>query len=195
MRIAVCVPSDDTVKTHFAFSMWGLLQYHPETLRIVNARSSLIPASRYILARDALSQGADALFFVDTDLCFPEDALQRLVEHDRPIVGATYVVRRPPVHRLEGVGVERIRPDSTGLVKMKKMPIGFSLIRREVFEKIPEPWFPVAWVQDTRSFIGEDHAFCELARAAGYDLWCDLDLSGEVGHEGSQVWTWNDAEW
>ena len=196
MKIALCLLSGDEVKTNFALSMWGLLRDYPRNIRIFNGRTSLPPVSRYVLVRQAVEAGADAIFFADTDLVFPEDALSRLENHGKPIVAVPYVKRRPK-HQFEGWDSHGIpiQKDWTGLRSMQRMQIGFSLIRREVFERVPEPWFPLVWQPKTRSFLGEDFSFCDLACEAGYELWSDFDMSHEFGHEGSKVYTRNDVEW
>jgi hypothetical protein len=189
-KIAICLATGDTVHTDFAFSMWEMFHRCYGLVTIINARSSLVPVSRYTLVNSAIEDHrAEKVFFIDTDLTFPPDALDRLLAHDVPIVAATYVMRRPPQIVL-GFGVEDIEPGATGLYKMYRMPIGFSLISTEVFRNIPKPWFPVVWDEEKGNLIGEDYGFCDLAREAGYDLWCDLDLSHELGHEASQTLTW-----
>ena len=37
------------------------------------------------------------------------------------------------------------------------------------------------------ALVGEDEYFCYYAREAGYDVFCDMELSTEIGHIGSNV--------
>ncbi|GAI93114.1 unnamed protein product, partial [marine sediment metagenome] len=50
---------------------------------------------------------------------------------------------------------------------------GFLLVKREVFEKLPYPWF---------SFEkgGEDLYFCDKARENGFEIWADMSVL--LGH-------------
>ncbi len=41
--------------------------------------------------------------------------------------------------------------------------------------------------QPDDELLGEDIYFCIMAKKAGYELWCDMDLSLQVGHIGSTV--------
>jgi hypothetical protein len=59
------------------------------------------------------------------------------------------------------------------------------LIRMSVFDRLPKPWFNLVAVGD--QLRGEDYHFCESARAAGIEVWCDGDLSAELGHIGQKI--------
>ena len=60
-----------------------------------------------------------------------------------------------------------------GLMKIGGAGAGFLLVKREVFEKIPYPWF---------SFErgGEDLYFCDKARKNNFEIWADM--SALLGH-------------
>jgi hypothetical protein len=47
------------------------------------------------------------------------------------------------------------------------------------------PWFDLTYLPEKGIFRGEDYAFCEKAKAAGYSLHIDHDISKEVMHVGS----------
>ena len=74
-----------------------------------------------------------------------------------PHIGITYAT-------LEG---------SDGLIKIGGSGAGFLLVKREVFEKMPFPWF---------SFEagGEDLYFCDKAREHGFEIWADMSVL--LGH-------------
>jgi len=74
-----------------------------------------------------------------------------------PHIGITYVT-------LEG---------SDGLIKVGGSGAGFLLVKREVFEKMPFPWF---------SFEagGEDLYFFDKARKHGFETWADMSVL--LGH-------------
>ena len=60
-----------------------------------------------------------------------------------------------------------------GLIKIGGCGTGFLLVKREVFEKIPSPWY---------SFEkgGEDLYFSDKARQYGFDIWADMSVL--LGH-------------
>jgi hypothetical protein len=128
---------------------------------------------------------ATHLMFFDTDMIFPADALTRLLPHNKDIVGATYSKRMPPFHPLavneEGQQANFVK----GLHRVKSMPTGCLLISTNVFNKLSKPYFNL--VAEGDQLRGEDYYFCEKARAAGFEIWCDGNLSAELGHIGQKI--------
>ena len=128
----------------------------------------------------------------NSDMTFPYGGLQRLLAHDKDIVGAFYNRRMPPYttvgHLLHPADVSK-----GGLHRADIMPHGFVLAKREVYEKLPPPWYsegydPVyANADDPDGSVGEDVSFSRKAVAAGIEIWCDADLTFEVGHIGEIV--------
>jgi len=48
-------------------------------------------------------------------------------------------------------------------------------------------YFRVVADEETGTEKSEDYVFCEMARKAGYQVWCDVDLTKEIGHIGQQI--------
>ncbi len=79
------------------------------------------------------------------------------------------------------------------------------LIKMSVFDKLDELGFaadhtyfaePPRWmvnkylgwnINGDDELMGEDEYFCQLLLHAGYDIWCDMGLSMEIGHLGISV--------
>jgi len=126
------------------------------------------------------------VLWIDTDMQFPEDGLLRLLAHDKDIVGANYRTRTPP-YACAGIyeygDTETMKP---GLRKMRQIPTGFLLVKFEVFQKLPFPWFKPGLHNEAR----DDVYFCRLAQEHGYDIWCDNDLSKEIVHIDTQQIPW-----
>jgi hypothetical protein len=164
-------------------------------LRLMFHSGTLIAPQRRDLAASALSIDATHLLWIDSDTAFPKDALNRLLARNKDYVGIVQCGRRPPSGTTsfiwetpEKPTIVYTYPESTGLQKVDAMGFGFTLCRTEIFRKVPEPWFPMQWGHLTTgewSFNGEDTGFQEWARAAGYELYVDHDLSKECGHIGS----------
>lgn len=68
---------------------------------------------------------------------------------------------------------------SKSLIKVGALPAGFLLIKREVFAKIPKPWFVYGdpGLTSGDQPVGEDIYFSLKARKAGFKLWVDTRAS------------------
>lgn len=187
-RVAVCFTSGDMVHADFALSLAGLCaSAHPIETAIINAKSSIVAEARNRCVELAREHKADHLLFVDSDMVFPRTALQQLLAHQKDIVGATYPKRVAP-HAVLGAVLAGGRVEGEGaLMEMRHMPTGCLLIRMTVFEVLAGPHFRFRVDPDSGAIIGEDYDFCDRARAAGFDVWCDSRLSFEVGHIGQSV--------
>jgi hypothetical protein len=60
------------------------------------------------------------------------------------------------------------------------------LIKMHVFEKIERPYFAEPVWPGTDFPEGEDIYFIRRVREAGFQVWCDIDISKTLGHIGSK---------
>ena len=184
--VAIGIPSGDMVHTDFAMSL-AMLCMNPGTQAFVlNSRSSLVPLGRNQCAGAAQIMKATHLLFLDTDMIFPADTLTRLLAHDKDIVGATYSKRMPPFHPLTVAENGEHHQVGPGLQRVRLLPTGCMLIRVAVFNVLTRPYFNL--VAEGDQLRGEDYYFCEQARAAGFEIWCDGDLSTVIGHCGQKIY-------
>jgi len=194
--IAVCTPARDMVHANFTYCLVNMVCYH--TLNTTDAVSlkimqgTLIQNQRADLALDAMAEGCTHILFIDSDMTFPQDMVERLIKHDLDIVATNCARRRiptGPTAQKYGPDGERelvyTMPESTGIEEVGSIGMGVMLIKRNVFEKLTEPWFETPWRTDKRGYIGEDIFFCRKAQAAGYKIYIDHDVSKEIGHIGT----------
>jgi len=184
--IAIGVPSGDMVHTDFAMALAMLCMNPGAQSFLLNSRSSLVALGRNQCAGAAQIMKATHLLFLDTDMIFPVDTLTRLLAHDKDIVGATYSQRMPPFHPLTVTDEGEHTHITSGLRRVKLLPTGCMLIRVSVFNALAKPFFTLA--AEGEHLRGEDYYFCEKARAAGFEIWCDGDLSAQVGHIGQKIY-------
>uniref|UniRef100_A0A6H1ZQ26 Putative glycosyltransferase n=1 Tax=viral metagenome TaxID=1070528 RepID=A0A6H1ZQ26_9ZZZZ len=129
-----------------------------------------IHLGRERLAQQALDGGFTHLLFVDSDMFFEPDALDRLIARDKDIVGADYNKKVLPP---EGTVIGAEEGD---FVKCEGIATGFLLIKTEVFKKLKHPWFFYEADEQGNCITGDDMWFCKIAREAGYDIWCDKTI-------------------
>ena len=198
-----CVASPSPEKTDFRFNI-SLMELVTQNIalfqmRLQKAVSSRIAVNRNTIVGDARAAGATDILWIDTDTKFPAHGLVKLVQHDKDIVCATTVDRLGtglPIGTAFEPGVQ------ASVVKMRMVGFPFMLTSMKVFDKMDELWperkgtyfaepprwaFPqVDTVKD--GLIAEDEYFCHYVREAGFDIWCDMELSVEIGHIGTTVY-------
>jgi GT2 family glycosyltransferase len=204
--IAICLPCRDQVNTGFAYDLATLTANWSARnvpsggkLFMFTSMGTLIANQRQELVGEALNAGASHILFLDTDMRFPKNTIDRLLAHDKPIVAANYATRRLPIKTVAfktstDWDCVYTTEDKTGLEPVAAVGMGVMLIKREVFEKIELPWFIIGYNPKTFEFSGEDIFFCRQAKKAGYDILIDHDLSKEVKHIGSFEFAHDHAE-
>ncbi|MFA5040321.1 MAG: hypothetical protein WC464_01630 [Bdellovibrionales bacterium] len=184
--VAIGIPSGDTVCADFAMSLAMLCMSPVPPVALVNAKSSLVPLGRNQCVNAAQTMKASHLLFLDSDIVFPADALKRLMAHGKDIVGASYSKRAAPFYPLTILENGEHEHVTSGLQRVNLLPTGCLLIRMTVFDALKPPFFNLE--TEGGQLRGEDYYFCEKARMAGFELWCDGDLSSQLGHIGQKVY-------
>jgi len=126
---------------------------------------------------------------------------------DCPICKSTGKVGKKVCLQCNGekkIRMDRIRPlqpkDIEGKDRIKALYCGFGLmvIKRDVFRKIPYPWFNHIDVQGQSGVArnaGVDISFCMRAHQHGIDIWIDCVVSSLIGHEKHRVLRLEDMLW
>lgn len=133
----------------------------------------LVDFARNQAVRRLLEGKKKYILFVDSDTIPEIDAPQKLLKANKDVVGGIYnLVVDGGIH-----GEIKIKPsaDVVGydLQKVERIATGILLIKRDVFNKIKEPWFEFVWDEKHTKYIGEDYSFCDKAKQAGIEIWCD----------------------
>jgi GT2 family glycosyltransferase len=193
-RILIAIPCLETIKVETVislFSMTAVLKYDAKLNIHV---SSVVHDARNKLVKDAIDTGCTHVMFVDSDIVFPEDAINKLVEDDKDIVGGLYFRKQiphlPTIHEKDGerLLVPRTYP-TTRPFEVFAIGTGFLMVKTEVFKKMPQPWFYFGTYK--KHAVGEDVYFCWKAQERGYKVWCDptFDLA-HIGAYGFDKRDW-----
>ena len=145
--------------------------------------------------RCAKQQGCDAVLFIDADMTFEPDALERIVSHDKPIVGGFCRKRRKPFGSVLYRYVEELdqftlieAPEGDGLIEVDATGGAFLYVKMEVFDELErqgKPWFINKEIYEEdcirdEDFMGEDLYFFRQILETDYPVYVDLGL--KVGH-------------
>lgn len=151
---------------------------------------------------EMIRRDADWLWLLNDDHAFSPDTLTKLLAHNLPMVVPLYLQRNPPYKPTCGVIDELLRGTRAGdPIPRKALPLGACLdrglvpidfaggagmlIRREVFDKVPRPWFESGKL--TPGQLNEDFYFCDKVKAAGVEIFCDVGV--HLGHcQTSVIW-------
>ena len=172
-------------------------------LGVYTVNGTLIFDQRQKLAKAALDDGCDYVLWIDSDMRFPKNTIERLLKHDKPICGVNATTRTIPVkatakylkidlEEKTNTWLQVSSKGKTGIERVASIGCGVMLVKREVFEKTPEPWF---WFYQLpgEKVLGEDVHFCIAAQDAGFETWVDHGLSNEIGHVGDYTFGWKDV--
>jgi len=144
-----------------------------------------IAGIRNDLVAQALEHGCSHLLMMDTDQIYPPDAANRLLAHEKDVVGAQVHRRYPPFAPIMyrgRIGEYKYVPDeemySGKLVEVDATGCGCVLYNTGVFLHTDQPWYQLGR-QNGRP-VGEDIFFHDKLRSSGYRIY--VDTSVEVGH-------------
>lgn len=205
-KVAIAyVHDDDGRVTSFEESLLALVTYensrggrlnHDMGRMPIRYGTDGLPAARNTVAAALVQSDVDWLLWVDTDMGFAPDALERLLAvadpAERPVVGGLCFIQRQYAH--DGMNGYRTRPTpsifdwredpETGSPRFLSVPMypvnaviqvaatgaAFILIHRSVLEKIAEAHGPT-WYDRTHGgmgeLLGEDISFCVRAATVG----------------------------
>jgi len=183
-RVLVGVPtSTSQIHSSTVKCLLSLQALHPDICVFFFSPLTLLSASRSAIVHKAQSENCSHVLFVDSDMIFPADGLEKFLEADVAIIGANYSTRVAPFRPTARVNGNYVQSSSEDTIqKVDVLGLGFTLINRQVFEQIPEPWFSVIW--GGTCYVGEDVFFLNMALNRGYKPYVHHGVSRNVYHVG-----------
>ncbi|HZV05714.1 MAG TPA: hypothetical protein VE999_11580 [Gemmataceae bacterium] len=208
-RCVVLVPVADSIE---AECEEALREFERRGYAVWRVRGySAIDAARNQMASDALAQGFDELMWIDADVVFDPDDVDKLRRHDLPLVGGIYPKKGR--RQLACVFLPETREVlfgvRGGLLEIRYGGLGFLLTRRGVYETMQKqlglpvcnrqfqtplvPYFAplIAGEGEQAWYLNEDYAFCERARRCGFRIFADTSI--RLWHVGIYRYGWEDA--
>jgi hypothetical protein len=169
------------------------------------AQGVYIPNNQNLIARHFLESEAEFFWLVNDDQVYPPHTLHRLLQHNVQIVVPVCLGHdipfRPLIYDRDegdegGLHTRYLDDADRGLVQVVAAGGGGMLIKRALFEAIPDPWWEVHTARSTGHppiQSTEDIDFCRKVRALDIPIWCDTDCI--VGHKTLfTVWPYRDKE-
>jgi len=183
-RVLLGIPSGGSVKTKTMFSIFQVLfQTTAAQITLAERQGALGPDNRNHLAQMALDGGYTHLFLVDADMSFPGDILERLLAHNKDLIGAAYNYRAFP--RRTVVKIKRdgqvYSPDRLpeSLFSCHAIGSGLKLVSTQALAHIPRPWFALDFDKDGMLSVSDDVWFCQQAARVGIETFCDPTIEAK----------------
>lgn len=194
MKTLICIPCMDMVHTSF---MRSLLSIRPVgDVRFGITRSTLIYDARNMLADQAISGGFDRTLWLDSDMTFDPDLMERLsarMDEGNDVASALYFTRRTPyrpvvfkeckVFEKDGMqGSTIIWYDDypkDSVAKIEACGFGGVMVSTALLKRMKEQYGSLF---SPLYALGEDLSFCIRANALGARMICDTSV--KMGHIG-----------
>jgi glycosyltransferase involved in cell wall biosynthesis len=187
MNIVIGMPILDKVEGETMVSLINLMNYKSRNIRFIpTVGCSIIHDARNHIIEEAYKGDFDAILFIDSDMVFEPDTLERLIHNDKDVCGVLYQSRTNGLQNVFSLcnyseKFDRLKlSKNSGIVSVGAVGAGILFIKKVVLDKVRSPWFFY------ESGVGEDCNFCKLAGLAGFNVYVDTDL--EVGHIGKRIW-------
>ena len=197
MKVLVAIPCMDMVHTAFCRSLVGMRPVG-DYLEYRFSQNSLIYDSRNQLAEYAITYKFDRVLWVDSDMVFEPDALQRLnadIDCGIDYVSGLFTGRKPPVkpciykHITPSGrhGLPEALPmtdyDKNGLTKVAGSGLAFVLMNTSLIEAVYKRY---GYMFSPIIGMGEDLSFCYRAASLGCEMYCDSRV--KIGHVGQIIY-------
>lgn len=191
MKTLILIPCMDYLEADFVDSLTHLRKVGEVDITFL--KSSLVYDARNQGAQKAIEGGYDYVLWIDSDMTFEPDLLERMLASigDKQFLTALCFSRRPPfkpciykdIHvEQEGLGLTPKCETWYDYPRNQLTQIdgsGFACVlqKTEMLDVMCStygiPFFPIAG-------LGEDLAFCYRAKQIDYKMWCDTSI--KVGH-------------
>jgi hypothetical protein len=210
-RCIVLVPHRENIDSACEKSLRGLEALGYPVRR--SDASAAIDRTRSEMATQALTEGYEELLWIDSDISFEPDAVDRLRSHGHPLIGGLFAKRGTAgfgCRFLPGTG-EITLGEGGSAVEVRYLGTGFLLTHRRVYEDIARvfdlpvcntasdappavPFFLPMVIRDEELgfwYLSEAWSFCERARQSGHKVM--LETSIRLWHYGRYGYGWEDV--
>ena len=184
-KTLICIPAMSQMPTAFVISLVKLLNKKRTAVTVVT--NSLVYDARNEMAQRAIDLGYDRVLWIDSDMTFDDDIIERLGKHldeGKEYVTALAFNRSKPMRPCIWTAKEQqlvIYYDypEDSLFEVAASGLAACMMTTDVLKRVMDaygnPFTPV-------NGNGEDISFCFRAMSLGVDLWCDSSV--KVGHLG-----------
>ncbi len=195
LNVLIAVPTHDNLSARFCYCLQDLVRYTTERKIRFEVRfemGTVLSSLRETLADYALIHKFTHILWLDSDMTYPSDTLERLLAYDLDVVSCSYNARVAPYQSVAYIhqnGQYVPLPDTAApaLIPVISNGMGCMLCSTNVLTRMDKPRFPITYVPDGEYYQGEDVNFCLKLQQLDIKVYVDTQLSAQVGHVGSIV--------
>ena len=186
MKLTIAIPTSNSISPQTMLSVFKAVSSLEIPVRLDIITSCYVHDARNKMVDRAVNSGSTHLLFVDSDMSFPADAVQKLIDQKKEVIGGMYNRREegnmPTILMDDGkrLSIPDVVPKET--FEVFATGTGFMLIDLESLKKVDYPYFWFGFYRDR--MLGEDAWFCMQAQKAGIKVWCDPTLG--IKHIGTK---------
>jgi len=210
VKVLVGIPMYDSMKAKSLACYTDFLVREAHSPRIschaMYHGGTYLDVNREEIAQTAINENYDYLFFVDSDMIFKSDVLERLYDRNKGIIGAIYSIRGGKEHgpciynyskKQDTYVIFKHWPLNDGVIKVDGIGTGLLLIKISELKKIPAPRFAYLECETpdsggNRRRLGEDLSFCHRCMDNNIKIYADTTIW--TGHLGEHVFTYRDFQ-
>lgn len=213
MHLIIGVPCPDLIPIKFVESLIGILSYTkaklPQVDRIdfIHAGGVRTDKNRNVILKQALELNADYILWLDADMVFPQDIVEKYLEHPFHVIGCLYFKRSEPydpVAYIRNNDINSLNPwyslnpdklDTDTVYEIDGLGFGGMMVDLNVYRKMGDD----KWMNYDKGFHlpeknrdGSTHdlVFCRNAQKYGYKI--QLHTGVMPGHIAEKVVTVED---
>jgi len=199
-KLAILVPTRDTVHSQFAYCLAQLIKTTSEAgidTYLFFDSSTILLNQREKLIENAKDIKCDYVLWLDSDMMFPSTTALRLLAHNKDIVACNYMKRSKPLKTVAYTDLTNwdswlpLEPKDD-LIKVEGVGMGCMLMKTEIFNSLQKPYFEFTYKGDTQDWYGEDFMLLTKLRLNGFNVYIDTILSMDIKHLGIYAFGNND---
>jgi hypothetical protein len=199
-KLAILVPTRDTVHSQFAYCLTQLIKTTSEVgidTYLFFDSSTILLNQREKLIENAKDIKCDYVLWLDSDMMFPSTTALRLLAHNKDIVACNYLKRSKPLKTVAYTDLTNwdswlpLEPKDD-LVKVEGVGMGCMLMKTEIFDSLQKPYFEFTYKGDTQDWYGEDFMLLTKLRLNSFNVYIDTILSMDIKHLGIYAFGNND---
>lgn len=199
-KLAILVPTRDTVHSQFAYCLAQLIKTTSEVgidTYLFFDSSTILLNQREKLIENAKDIKCDYVLWLDSDMMFPSTTALRLLAHNKDIVACNYMKRSKPLKTVAYTDLTNwdswlpLEPKDD-LIKVEGVGMGCMLMKTEIFSSLQKPYFEFKYKGDTQDWYGEDFMLLTKLRLNGFSVNIDTILSMDIKHLGIYAFGNND---